>query len=133
MKENYIYPVRIKKRGTVFQVTIPNFPEHMTEAETEEKAVIAAQEILALCIANIEDCNTEFPDPINQNQIVLEEDEKLVYVHVWMPYFRKAQQTVYVKKTLTIPKWLDEMAKANQLNFSATLVKGLKRELEIGE
>ena len=133
MKENYIYPVRIKKEGTVFRVIIPNFPEHMTEAETEEKAIVAAQEILALCIANIEDCNQEFPDPIKQNQDVLEEDERLVYVHVWMPYFRNAQQTVYVKKTLTIPKWLDEMAKANQLNFSATLVKGLKRELGIGE
>lgn len=133
MKENYIYPVKLKKEGTVFRVIIPNFPEHMTEAETEEKAIVAAQEILALCIANIEDCNQEFPDPIKQSQIVLEEDEKLVYVHVWMPYFRNAQQTIYVKKTLTIPKWLDEMAKANQLNFSATLVKGLKRELGIGE
>ena len=36
---------------------------------------------------------------------------------------------INVKKTLTIPKWLDEMAKAKNVNFSAILVKGLKAEL----
>ena len=48
-----------------------------------------------------------------------------------MPYFRQIQKTIYVKKTLTIPKWLDEMAKEKNVNFSAILVKGLKAELGI--
>jgi hypothetical protein len=48
-----------------------------------------------------------------------------------MPYFRNIEKVVYVKKTLTIPKWLDEMAKQQNINFSATLVKGLKNRLGI--
>ena len=71
------------------------------------------------------------PEPSRLDQIVTEEGEKLVYVHLWMPYFRQIQKVIYVKKTLTIPKWLDEMAKEKNVNFSAILVKGLKAELGI--
>ena len=76
-----------------------------------------------------EDRGIENPSPSEPGQIVTEEGEKLIYVHLWMPYFRQIQKTIYVKKTLTIPKWLDEMAKEKNVNFSAVLVKGLKSEL----
>ena len=52
---------------------------------------------------------------------------------MWMPYFRHIEKIIYVKKTLTVPKWLDEMAKKKNINFSAVLVKGLKNELGIVE
>lgn len=34
---------------------------------------------------------------------------------------------------LTIPAWLDVLAKANNINFSAVLVQGLKEALELKE
>ena len=129
MKENYIYPVIIKKEETGYEISFPDFPEQMTSANTEEEAVIAAQEVLALCISDNEEMCKDNPIPTEQEIIKLNEGEKLVYVHVWMPYFRQVEKVVYVKKTLTIPKWIDEMAKAKNVNFSAILVKGLKAEL----
>ena len=129
MKDNYIYPVILQKEENCYLVTFPNFPEQMTQADTEEKAIVAAQEVLSLCIADNEDSKQKNPEPKKQEEIELEEGCKLVYVHVWMPYFRHIQKAVYVKKTLTIPKWLDEMAKKQDVNFSAILVKGLKQEL----
>ena len=36
-----------------------------------------------------------------------------------------------VKKTLTIPVWLDEAAKAQHINFSKVLQKALKEELRM--
>ena len=131
MKDNYVYPVILEKEEDGYVITFPNFPEHMTQADTEEEAIDAAQKVLALCIADNEDLGKENPEPKKQEEIELEEGCKLVYVHLWMPYFRQAQKVVYVKKTLTIPKWLDEMAKKNEVNFSAILVKGLKQELGI--
>lgn len=129
MKENYIYPVIFKKEETGFLITFPDFPGQMTEAGTEEEAIIAAQEVLALCISDNEEMEKDNPVPTEQNKIELNTGEKLIYVHVWMPYFRQVEKVVYVKKTLTIPKWIDEMAKAKNVNFSAILVKGLKAEL----
>ena len=133
MKENYIYAVVLQKEEDGYLITFPDFPGQMTQADTEEKAIEAAQEMLALCISDNEDLGVENPEPKKQEEIELEEGSKLVYVHLWMPYFRKMQKVVYVKKTLTIPKWLDEMAKASDINFSAVLVKGLKKELGIPE
>lgn len=133
MKENYIYAVVLQKEEDGYLITFPDFPDQMTQADTEEKAIEAAQEMLALCISDNEDLGVENPEPKKQEEIKLEEGSKLVYVHLWMPYFRKMQKVVYVKKTLTIPKWLDEMAKAKDVNFSSILVKGLKKELGIPE
>ena len=129
MKENYIYPVVIRDEGDGLLITFPDFPNQVTEADTEESAIIAAQEVLALCISDNEEMGNDNPIPTEQDKINLENGEKLIYVHVWMPYFRRVEKVVYVKKTLTIPKWIDEMAKAKNVNFSAILVKGLKAEL----
>ena len=133
MKENYVYPVVLQKEEDSYIVTFPDFPGQMTEANTESEAIVAAQEVLALCISSNEDLGEENPEPKKQEDIMLEDGEKLVYVHLWMPYFRQTEKIVYVKKTLTIPKWIDEMAKAKNVNFSSVLVKGLKRELGIGD
>ncbi|WP_242963602.1 type II toxin-antitoxin system HicB family antitoxin [Eubacterium sp. An11] len=133
VKENYIYPVVLHKEEDGYLITFPDFPDQMTEAENEEEAVKAAQEVLALCISQNEDMGKENPKAKSQEEIKIDENSKLVYVHLWMPYFRKIEKVVYVKKTLTIPKWLDEMAKEKKINFSAVLVKGLKRELGIVE
>lgn len=129
MKENYVYPIILKKEGKRLLITFPDFPEQMTEADTEETAIIAAQEVLALCIRDNEEMEIECPVPTAQDNIEIKNGEKLIYVHVWMPFFRQVEKVVYVKKTLTIPKWLDEMAKSKNVNFSAILVKGLKAEL----
>lgn len=129
MKENYIYPVVIRNEGDRLLITFPDFPNQITEADTEEAAIIAAQEVLALCISDNEEKGNDNPIPAEQVKINLENGEKLIYVHVWMPYFRRIEKVVYIKKTLTIPKWIDEMAKAKNVNFSAILVKGLKAEL----
>ena len=55
MKENYVYPIKIKKESDIYIVTFPNFPGQITEADSEEKAIIAAQELLALCISDNEE------------------------------------------------------------------------------
>ena len=38
---------------------------------------------------------------------------------------------IYVKKNVTIPQWLDLLAKESNINYSAALVKGIKQELGI--
>ena len=39
---------------------------------------------------------------------------------------RRYEKEIYVKKNVTIPQWLDILAKENKVNYSAALVKGLK-------
>lgn len=131
MEENYVYPIKVKKEDGVFLITFPDFPDQMTDAADEAEVIRSAQEVLALCIIDNEDQGKKNPKPTGEGDITLEDGEKVIYVHLWMPYFRNLKKEIYVKKTLTIPQWLDIMAKENNINFSAVLVTGLKQKLGI--
>ena len=125
MKENYIYPAKIKYEEGVFKVRFIDFPNMIViEEETRDAAVRAAQECLALEILDYENRGEELPIPN-------ETETDVVCIHIWMPYYRNASKEIYVKKNVTIPQWLDILAKENKVNYSAALVKGIKMELGI--
>ena len=124
MKENYVYPAKIKHTGAGIETPFIDFPDVVTFAENLDDVITAAQEALALVILDLENTNGKIPEPTMTQSDVL-------YVHVWMPYFRNISREIYVKKSVTIPQWLDILAKNKSINFSATLVKAIKAELGI--
>ncbi len=125
MKENYIYPAKIYNEDGMFRIQFIDFPNMLLiEEKTREEAVKSAQESLALEILDYESRNEELPVPN-------ESENDVIYVHIWMPYFRNASKEIYVKKNVTIPQWLDILAKENKVNYSAALVKGIKIALGI--
>jgi antitoxin HicB len=46
-----------------------------------------------------------------------------------MTAYRRRKSSKAVKKTVTIPAWLNEEAEAHKLNFSAILQEGLKKHI----
>ncbi|MSE22047.1 type II toxin-antitoxin system HicB family antitoxin, partial [Lactobacillus parabuchneri] len=44
---------------------------------------------------------------------------------------REREDNVSIKKTLTIPKYLNDLGKQKSINFSATLTDALKHKLNI--
>ena len=89
-----------------------------------EEAISSAQEALALTILDYESQNKALPEASKCTG-------DAVYVHIWLPYFRNKSKEIYIRKSVTIPQWLDLLAKENEINFSAALVKGIKMELGI--
>ena len=125
MKENYVYPAKVEFESGVYKITFPDFPEMtVVEESSKEEVIHSAQESLALEILDYESRGQELPEPA-QNM------EDVIYIHIWMPYFRNAAKEIYVKKNVTIPQWLDILAKESNVNYSAALVKGIKMALGI--
>ncbi len=125
MKENYIYPAKFELVDGLWQVRYLDFPNmSLIEEENKEDALRSAQECLALEILDYESRGEELPVPT-------ENENDVTYIHIWMPYFRNASKEIYVKKNVTIPQWLDILAKENKVNYSAALVKGIKLALGI--
>ena len=125
MKENYVFPAKFTetKQGHV-DIRFLDFPEIIAEADSMEHAVNMAQESLALTIIAYCDEKRSIPEPSFGRTDV-------VYVHIWMPLYKNKVKEVYVRKSVTIPQWLDILAKENSINYSAALVKGIKAELGI--
>lgn len=124
MKENYVYPIRIEEVEGKLAIRFLDFPEIIAEADSRETAISVAQETLALTIIDYENAHIPFPEPTTT-------ESDIIFIHIWMPYFRNMTKEVYVKKSVTIPQWLDILAKNNSINFSAALVKGIKSDLGI--
>ena len=71
------------------------------------------------------------PSPTPVELIRTGDRQVLILVDAWMPLVRDAIESRAVKKTLTIPKWLDDMAIEQGINFSRTLQEALKHQLDI--
>ena len=125
MKENYTYPAELTSKDDKVRIRFLDFPDIvLIEEETQEEAIRSAQEVLALEILDYESQGKELPKPSTAKG-------NSIFIHIWMPYFRNASKEIYVKKNVTIPQWLDLLAKENKINYSAALVKGIKAELGI--
>ena len=124
MKNNYVYPAKIIKREEKVILEFVDFSNIVIEVENEDELIEVAQEALA----------GELLDYMNQGKELPKASvitEGVIYVQVWLPYYKSMEKVVYVKKTVTIPQWLDILAKENNINFSSCLVKGIKEELGI--
>ena len=92
--------------------------------------ITAAQDILAMMIIDYQERRVKLPKANSEN-IKLKQNQKIIFINIWLPYFRAKTKIEYVKKNLTIPTWLDQLAKSRNVNYSALLVKALKEELNI--
>ena len=132
MQNNYTYPAIFDySEDGYINISFPDFEGASTYAETEEEAVTAAQNVLAISIRDYEEHGAAVPVPSVKCE--MSQDQKLVYINIWMPYHRSQIKEVYIKKTLTIPEWLNILAIQNNINFSAVLTEGIKKKLKIEE
>jgi predicted RNase H-like HicB family nuclease len=113
-----------------FWITFPDFPECMTQGETVEEAYEMAADALGLCIADMEREKCELPKPSEPNAISIEPNTFIMLVEFNMEAYRKKHSSRAVKKTLSIPEWLNEEATALNLNCSQILQEALIQKIE---
>ncbi|MBP1935111.1 putative RNase H-like HicB family nuclease [Ammoniphilus resinae] len=131
MKDRYIYPSIFDYADDGISVEFPDLPGCLTCGNTEEEALRMAKEALALQLYGMEQEGETIPDPTQVKLLRVEDNQAVVLVEVWMPPFRHEMENKAVKKTLTIPKWLDDLAQENNVNFSHILQEALKKYLGV--
>lgn len=65
------------------------------------------------------------------DKIYVKENQAIMLIEVYMPVYREAIENQSVKKTLTIPQWLNRLAEEKKVNFSQLLQAALKEHLGI--
>lgn len=81
-----------------------------------------------------EEQKDEIPRPTHLEKVALEEGSFVQAVVAVMPPVRRAWSRKAVKKTLTIPAWMEEeLRKREDVNVSLILQEALKKELKIKE
>ncbi|KXB72185.1 MULTISPECIES: type II toxin-antitoxin system HicB family antitoxin [Peptoniphilus] len=128
MKDTYTFPCIIKfdEEDKIYYVRFPDIEEAFTDGDSLKEAVYNAQEVLGLVIYEREKMGREIPKT-TESMIKTGENESLSYISVWMPLVRDRIEEKSVKKTLTIPKWLNDLAEENNVNFSQLLQVAIKK------
>lgn len=122
------YPAVFIEHEDGYTVEFPDLPGCITQGDSLEEAFEMAED--AACgwiLTSIED-DDELPKPTPINQMTAEEGF-VNYVTLDIDEYAKQYSTKSVKKTLTIPEWLNRLAEKAEINFSQELQFALKKKL----
>ncbi|KYP81690.1 type II toxin-antitoxin system HicB family antitoxin [Ferroacidibacillus organovorans] len=130
-KDRYVYPAIFDYADDGISIQFPDLPGCLPCAQSTEVAMKNAREAMALHLYGMEqDCDA-IPEATPIHKLRAAENQAIVLVEAWMPPFRDEIEKKAVKKTLTIPKWLDDLAVDQHVNFSHLLQDALKRYLGV--
>jgi predicted RNase H-like HicB family nuclease len=133
---NYIYPAFFYQEETGYSVLFPDFGG--TCGDTLEEAYTMAKDYLYAVISGKTEDGERLPPPSKINEIKPATDFEYIAVipmliAVDIEDYEKYldDQKKAVRKNVTIPKWLSELADRRHVSYSSVLQEALKRQLEL--
>lgn len=108
--DTYIYPSIFSFDDDGISVEFPDLEGCFTCGDTTKEAIKNAKEAMGLHLFGMEEDNEAIPTPTDIKDIKLENNQTIVLIEVYMPIIREAINNQSVKKTLTIPRWLNNLA-----------------------
>lgn len=131
MNDKFFYPALFHKEdGGGFWVSFPDIPECLTQGTDMSQAYEMAVDALGLALEDRMKENN-VPVPTNIDFLVIAENSYPVIIEFDLLEYKKKHSSRAVKKTLTIPEWLNDEAIKKNINFSAVLQEALKAQLGI--
>lgn len=127
----YIYPAVFTKEDVGYSVIFPDLEGCYTCGDDLKDALYMAEDVLAFTLFDYEKSNKAIPAPSNREDLRTEADEFVNYVACDTIEYQKRNNSKAVKKTLSIPEWLNEIAVARGVNFSQVLQDALKESLKV--
>ncbi|ATW24717.1 type II toxin-antitoxin system HicB family antitoxin [Candidatus Formimonas warabiya] len=126
----YVYPAIFTPLASgEYDVRVPDLPGCITCGKDLADAIEMAEDAISMWLCDAEDNQETIPSPSEGltanppqfiNLVVADTDE-----------YRRQNDNRAVKKTLTIPNWLNSQAEKAGINFSQTLQAALKKQLNI--
>lgn len=123
-----VFPAIFTYDGKCYNVDFIDLKGCSTFGDSIQNAYLMAQDAMGLYLDDL----TNFPSPtLDFSNINLENNQFISFVAIDMDEYHKKFNNKAVKKTLTIPEWLNHLAEKNNINFSQVLQEALKAKLGI--
>lgn len=128
----YAYPaIFTPEEDGTYSIDFPDLEGCYTCGDSIEDGLEMAEDALALVLYGYEKDGREIPAPSAPSSLTLSGNEFVNYVACDTMAYRKMYNNKAVKKTLTIPEWLNEAASSMGLNFSQVLQEALLQKMQI--
>ena len=123
------YPIILTPADKGYVVFVPDLNIN-TEGDSIAEAIEMARDAIGLWGICQQDIGNEIPTPKSMAP-KHKQNEMISIVDVDFDFYRRMNEMRTVRKNVTIPCWLNELAEKNKINFSAALQEGLKHQLNI--
>ncbi len=131
MKDSYEFVAVFNYAKDGISISFPDLPGCLSCADTTDEAIKNAEEVLGLVLYDMETEKEKIPEATPLEKIKCTENERAVIISIWMPLVRNEIEEQSIKKTLTIPQWLNKLAENENVNFSKLLQSALKDYLKV--
>ena len=129
----YLYPAIFAKEDKFYTVSFPDVEGCYTQGETLREAFDMATDVLCLRLYVMEESGETIPVASGIRSVATADGAFVSLISCDTLEYRKYYDNKAVKKTLTIPAWLNTMSEREGINFSAVLQRALKEELHISD
>lgn len=127
----YAYPAIFTKDDDGYSIVFPDIEGCYTCGDSIEDGMEMAEDVLALTLYHFEQNKRTIPVPSAVNSLTLSGDSFATYVFCDTLVYQKMNNNRAIKKTLSIPEWLNEAAMSAGINFSQVLQDALKAQLNL--
>ncbi len=129
---SYFYPAYFRHvQSGGYSVDFPDLPGCISAGTTLEEALAMAREALSLHLYGLLEDGEELSTPSDPTLVAAEPGAFVAPVEGRPDMIRDEIRNRSVKKTLTIPYWLNEEAERNHINFSEVLQEALKERIGV--
>ena len=127
----YVYPAIIEHAKDGYNVSFPDLSGCYTCGEDLADAIAMAEDVLALWLFDLEERNEEVAKPSDPKNIACGKNEVVTLICCDTLEYQKMYHTAAVKKTLSVPGWLNYAAEKANINFSQVLQDALRTTLGV--
>ena len=128
----YVYPAIFTPEDKgMYSVNFPDLEGCYTCGENLAEAIYMAEDVLAFTLYDYEKDKRPVPAPSSRDVLVLADGEFVNMVMGDTLEYQKRNNKKAVKKTLSIPEWLNEAATTAGVNFSQVLQEALMEKLHL--
>ena len=129
----YTYAAVFRPEEKCFSIFFPDIKMGATQGDDITDGLEMAHDFLVGAMIMLEDEGLEIPKVSDISDLLLENGAFASFVSVDTAEHRRKTEAKAIKKTLTVPSWLNARAEDANINFSQILQKALKEELQIAE
>lgn len=133
MKDRYSFVAIFDIADDGISIEFPDLPGCLPCADTLDEAINNAREALGLHLWGMEQDNEEIPTATTLHNIELEKNQVPAVIDVFMPAFRDKLNNRFVKKTLSLPAWLADLADKDGVNCSKVFQNALAEYLGVNQ
>ena len=132
MKNKFVYPAIFQPELLGgYSVSFPDLPGCFTEGDSMEEAVDMAKDALGIYLTQLESDGQAAPVASDPVEIRPNGKGFIALIDMDMLAYKQKHDNKAVKKTLTIPQWLNTLAEREGVNFSNILQAALKERLRV--